>query len=80
MTKNAYPQPERKGSAPANPGEPPLLLDSKATAAALSISPRKLDQLVAENRIRPVRIGRKRLFPRGQVEGFVRDLVRGVGR
>lgn len=75
MTKNANSAPEFKGGTD-GANEPPLLLDSKATAAALSISPRKLDELVAERRLRPVRIGRKRLFPRGQVEGFVRDLVR----
>ena len=56
--------------------QPEALLDSKQARAWLNISPRKLDEIVAAGKLRPLRIGRKRLFPVAQVEGFLRECAR----
>ena len=46
-------------------------LDTKQACEALNCSVRKLDQLVAGGDLRPLRLGRKRLFPRQQIEGLL---------
>ena len=51
-------------------------LDSKQACERLNCSLRKLDQLVAEGKLRPLRLGRKRLFPLEQLEGFLRRCAR----
>lgn len=51
-------------------------LDAKDAAKRLNISLRKLDELVADRQIRPLRIGQKRLFPREQLDSFLRNLAR----
>ena len=48
------------------------MLEHKRAARRLGISPRKLDQLVAAGDIRPLRIGRKRVYPSAQLEAFLR--------
>lgn len=47
-------------------------LDTSQACMLLNISARKLDQLVASGQLRPLRIGRKRLFPREQLDAFLR--------
>lgn len=51
--------------------------DSKETATYLNISPRKLDELVAGGYLKPLRIGRKRLFPVEQLQGLLRQAAAG---
>ncbi|MFQ5570008.1 MAG: helix-turn-helix domain-containing protein [Rhodothermales bacterium] len=48
------------------------MLEHKRAARRLGISPRKLDQLVAAGDVRPLRIGRKRVYPSAQLEAFLR--------
>ena len=50
--------------------------DSEQAATRLNISRRKLDELVAAGTLRPIRIGRKRLFPREQLDAFLRQAAR----
>ncbi len=47
-------------------------LDSAQAAGRLNISRRKLDELVAGGHLRPLRVGRKRLFPQEQLDSFLR--------
>lgn len=47
-------------------------LDSSEACKRLNCSRRKLDELVATGELRPLRIGRKRLFPIEQLEAFLR--------
>lgn len=47
-------------------------LDSKQACKRLNCSRRKLDELVALGELRPLRLGRKRLFPAEQLEAFLR--------
>ena len=54
----------------------PAVYDTRQTAHYLNISVRKLDELVAARELRPLRIGRKRLFPVAQLDGFLRSLCR----
>ena len=54
--------------------------DSDQAATRLNISRRKLDELVAAGKLRPIRIGRKRLFPREQLDAFLRQAAVGRGR
>lgn len=51
-------------------------LDTKQTCQRLNISPRKLDELVALGELRPLRVGRKRLFPQEQLTAFLRRCAR----
>ena len=51
-------------------------LDSRQAAARLNISLRKLDELVAGGDLRPLRLGRKRLFPQAQIDAFLRKCQR----
>ena len=51
-------------------------LDSSQAAARLNVSRRKLDELVAGGHLRPLRIGRKRLFPQTQLDCFLRQCAR----
>lgn len=51
-------------------------LDSRQAAARLNVSIRKLDELVAAGELRPLRLGRKRLFPQAQLESFLRKCQR----
>lgn len=58
----------------------PVALDFRQSAQYLNISPRKLDDLVANGDIRPLRIGRKRLFMREQLLSLLkRAAVEPVG-
>lgn len=50
----------------------PVVLDAKQAAQYINISLRKLDELCAGGELRPVRIGRKRLFPREQLHGLLK--------
>ena len=50
----------------------PIVLDAKQAASYINISLRKLDELCAGGDLRPVRIGRKRLFPREQLHGLLK--------
>lgn len=50
----------------------PIVLDSRQAAAYINISLRKLDELCAGGDLRPVRIGRKRLFPREQLHSLLK--------
>lgn len=54
--------------------DPPL--DTDQACRRLNISRRKLDDLVAAREIRPLRIGRKRLFPVSQLEAFLKRCER----
>ena len=54
--------------------------DSKEAATYLNISPRKLDELVAGGYLKPLRIGRKRLFPVEQLRGLLRAAAAGTVR
>ena len=50
-------------------------LDRAGAAAYLSISPRMLDALVKEGRIKPVYLGRKPLFRTAELERFLDSLA-----
>ena len=50
----------------------PIVLNSREAARYIGISLRKLDELCAGGDLRPVRIGRKRLFPREQLHGLLK--------
>ena len=50
---------------------PPL--DSNEAAARLNVSRRTLETLIAERKLRPLRIGRKRLFHLAQLQAFLRE-------
>lgn len=50
----------------------PILLDRKAAAAVLSISPRMLDYAIAQGRLKVRRIGKRVLVPRTEIERFAR--------
>ena len=52
------------------------LLDTHQTCELLNISSRKLDQLIGEGELRPLRIGTKRLFSPSQIESFLRRCER----
>lgn len=54
-------------------------LDTKQACRRLNISRRKLDELVAAGKLRPIRIGRKRLFPEEQLDAFLRQAAKGGG-
>lgn len=56
----------------APPAVKPASLDHEQAATWLNISTRKLDDLVAMGQIQPLRIGRKRLYPKTQLEAFLR--------
>ena len=47
------------------------------TADRLSVSIRKLDELVSAGEIKPIAIGRKRVFTREAVDTFLRRAARG---
>lgn len=49
-----------------------ILLDRRSAAAALSISIRSLDILVATKQLASRRVGRRRLIPRVELERFAR--------
>lgn len=49
-----------------------LLYDRRSAAAALSISIRTLDYLIARSELRTVRIGRKVLIPASELKQFAR--------
>ncbi len=49
------------------------LLSSKLAADYLGISLRMLDGLCAEKRLKPIRIGRKRLFDTRSLDAFIRN-------
>ena len=53
------------------PIESPVL-DFRQAAKYLRISVRKLDELQAAGEVRPIRIGRKRLFHRDQLDALLR--------
>lgn len=58
----------------------PIVYDARQAARYINISLRKLDELCAGGDLRPVRIGRKRLFPREQLQGLLkRAAVEQVG-
>ena len=50
----------------------PIVLDARQAARYINISLRKLDELCAGGELRPLRIGRKRLFPREQLHGLLK--------
>lgn len=50
----------------------PIVLDANQAAQYINISKRKLDELCAGGDLRPVRIGRKRLFPKEQLQGLLK--------
>jgi excisionase family DNA binding protein len=47
-----------------------LLINRKDAATSLSISLRRLDQLLVEGRLRSMKIGRRRLIARCELERF----------
>jgi len=49
-----------------------LLIDRKTSAKVLGISLRSLDLLLSRGVLRGIRIGRRRLIPRWELEEFVR--------
>jgi len=49
------------------------LLDVKAVARRLNISVRTVESLIAEGQLKPLRIGRKRLFTSEAVETYLRS-------
>lgn len=57
-------------------GPPDALRDTEEACAFLNVSRRKFEQLVAEGQLRPIRIGRKRLFTQDQLDAFVRACMR----
>lgn len=57
--------------------EAQAVLDTRQTCTRLNVSPRKLDQLVAAGYLKPIRIGRKRLFPVTQIDGLLRQAAAG---
>jgi excisionase family DNA binding protein len=52
--------------------EGPLLLSKRNAAAALGISVRTLETLISVKELKTVRIGRRRLVPRHELEKFAR--------
>jgi excisionase family DNA binding protein len=52
--------------------ETPLLLSKRSAAAALGISLRTLETLISVKELKSVRIGRRRLIPRCELERFAR--------
>jgi excisionase family DNA binding protein len=52
--------------------EPDALLDVKAACERLGIGRTKLNELVAERHIRPVRIGRAVRIPTAQIRALIR--------
>ncbi|MEX2400552.1 MAG: excisionase family DNA-binding protein [Rhodothermales bacterium] len=50
----------------------PRALDAKQAACYVNISLRKLDELQAAGELRPIRIGRKRLFLREQLDALLK--------
>lgn len=54
---------------------PPL--NFPETCKALNLSPRKVDQLCASGELRPMYVGRKRLFPREQITALLRRAANG---
>jgi len=52
--------------------EEPLLLSKRDSAAALGISLRTLEMLIAVRELKSVRVGRRRLIPRRELEKFAR--------
>jgi len=58
----------------------PAALDAKQSAAFLNVSLRKFDELCANGDLRPLRIGKKRLFMREQLLSLLkRAAVEPVG-
>jgi len=49
------------------------LLDSRQVCILLNCSRRKLDHLVSGGELKPIRIGRKRLFARHVIDQFIRN-------
>ena len=52
--------------------EPRLLLSKRESAVALGISLRTLEILISVKELKSVRVGRRRLIPRGELERFAR--------
>jgi excisionase family DNA binding protein len=50
----------------------PILLSKRDSAAALGISLRMLEMLIAVQELKSVRVGRRRLVPRHELEKFAR--------
>jgi excisionase family DNA binding protein len=50
---------------------PPLLIDRAETAALLSVCPRTVDALAKARELEAVRIGRRVLFDRRDIEAFI---------
>lgn len=54
---------------------PPRLLKRESAAAALGVSERTIDKLIASGELRSVRIGKRRLVPVTAIDLFVSDLA-----
>ena len=55
----------------------PRTFTRKQAADRLSVSIRKLDELVSEGHLKPISIGRKRVFTRECIESFLRRAAAG---
>lgn len=55
----------------------PQTFTRKQAADRLSVSIRKLDELVSEGHLKPISIGRKRVFTRECIESFLRRAAAG---